>query len=167
MVWCKSQNPKRCYLPGLRLNPPRGNHILCTGSQCGSVKETQLVFLAKKGMADFHEEMNVASFELWFIKQLLPNIPAESAIVLDNAPFHSRKVEKVPNTKTKKGEIKKWREEKNINFPDESLKKEMLDEVNKVKHLYNKYYVDENAKDPGFTVLRLAPTTTVNSTQLN
>lgn len=43
----------------------------------------------------------------------------------------------------------------------------MLDEVNKVKHLYNKYYVDENAKDLGFTVLRLAPSTTVNSTQLN
>lgn len=131
--------------------------ILRTGSQCGSVKETKLVFLAKKGTADFHEEMKAASFELWFIKRLLPNIPAESAIVLDNAPFHSRKVEKAPNTKTKKGEIKKWLEEKNINFPDESLKKELLAEVNKVKHLYNKYYVDENAKDLGFTVVRHPP----------
>lgn len=96
--------------------------------------------------------MNAASFEKWFIEQLLPNIPADSTIVMDNAPYYSCKVEKVPNMKTKKGEIKKWLEEKILT----SQKKELLTEVNKVKHLYDSIVLMK-AKDLGFTVVRLPP----------
>lgn len=44
-------------------------------------------------MADFHKEMTGAVFEEWFTK-ILSKLKQNSVVVLDNAPYHSRKVEK-------------------------------------------------------------------------
>jgi len=47
------------------------------------------VFKAKKGSrADNHQEMNAENFEGWFKEKLLPALPANSLIVMDNASYH-------------------------------------------------------------------------------
>lgn len=64
----------------------------------GSVKRAKTVFPAKKGKEDYHDEMNGARFGERFEEQLLPNLPVNSLIVMDNASYHSVKGEQVPNT---------------------------------------------------------------------
>lgn len=144
---------------GLKEPTERGPRfvIVHAGGERGFVKDGKMVFLAKKGTQDYHDEMDSARFENWFEENLLPNLEPETVIVMDNAPYHSRKKETIPNTKSLKDDIKNWLREKNIDFPEDSLKKELLEEVSKVKHLYVSYVVDEKAKDHGFTVLRLPP----------
>lgn len=164
-IW-KDQNiktPKDAFLAGLTtgLKDPtqRGPRfvIVHAGSKHGFVEKAQLVFLAKKGTADFHHEMDGVTYEKWFKEQLIPNVPDDSVIAIDNAPYHTRKIEKIPNTKSKKEEIKCWLRDKNVEFPEDCLKKELLAEVGKVKHLYSLNIVDEMAREHGLTVLRIPP----------
>ena len=44
-------------------------------------------------LGDYHGEMSSATFEEWWNEKLLPNIPSNSLIVMDNAPYHSRRKE--------------------------------------------------------------------------
>ena len=47
------------------------------------------VFKAKKGSAaDYHQEMNAENSERWFQEKLLPALPANCLIVMDNASYH-------------------------------------------------------------------------------
>ena len=46
------------------------------------------IFKAKKGsIADYHQEMNVENFERWFKEKLLPELPANCLIVMDNTSY--------------------------------------------------------------------------------
>ena len=44
--------------------------------------------------ADYHSNMSADKFEKWFAEQLLPNIAANSVIIMDNASYHSRQKER-------------------------------------------------------------------------
>ena len=43
----------------------------------------------KGSLADFHQEMNAMNFKKWFEDKLLPALPANSLIVMNNASYHS------------------------------------------------------------------------------
>jgi len=64
------------------------------------------LFLSCKKMsvasADYHYDMDSKIFEEWFEQRLIPNLPKNSVIVMDNAPYHSRQACKIPCTSTKK-----------------------------------------------------------------
>ncbi|XP_063386703.1 uncharacterized protein LOC134672680 [Cydia fagiglandana] len=124
--------------------------ILHAGSEDGWVDGALL--LSAKNMAncsaDYHEDMTAALFERWFENQLLPNIPAGSVIVMDNAPYHSRQKELVPCTNTKKGDIQKFLKKHQIDYPDKATKKMLLNIV-KSKTFKKSYHVDEKAKERG------------------
>lgn len=100
--------------------------------------------------------MNGNSFENWF-SNILPRLEDNCIIVLDNAPYHSRKVEKIPTTATRKSEIQDWLRSKNIDFDENFLKVQLLSLVKQHKAKYNKYIIDEMAKSQNKTVLRLPP----------
>ena len=128
--------------------------ILHAGSSSGFVDNGLLIFQSKKS-GDYHEEMNSDCFQTWFAEQLLPNIEPHSVIVIDNAPYHSKKIYKVPTTATKKADIQQWLKGKNIAYEDDLLKAELLQIVRTHKHLYGDYVVDQMARQAGHTVLRL------------
>jgi len=65
--------------------------------------------------------MNGESFENWF-SNILPPIEENAVIVLDNAPYHSRRLEKIPTTSLKKGDIQNWLYSKNIYFATQCSK---------------------------------------------
>ncbi|CAH1984058.1 unnamed protein product [Acanthoscelides obtectus] len=73
------------------------------GSVDGFVPEALWAFESKK-TGDYHEEMDGNSFENWF-KKILPTLDDNAIIVMDNAPYHSRKLEKIPTMATKKADI--------------------------------------------------------------
>lgn len=100
--------------------------------------------------------MNGESFENWF-SNILPRIEENAVIVLDNAPYHSRRLEKIPTTSSNKLDIQNWLQSKNIHFEDSMLKVQLLALVKQQKAKYEKYIIDELAASQNKTVLRLPP----------
>ncbi|XP_063382868.1 uncharacterized protein LOC134669294 [Cydia fagiglandana] len=143
---------------GLKNPSGKGKRLILghIGSSTGFLKEGELIFLAGTDDGDYHKEMNGANFEKWF-DVILNNVEPNSVIVMDNAPYHSRKLEKTPILKTKKAEIQEWLRSKNIAFGPKEYKEQLLKRVRKVKKKYEKYVVDEKAKERGITVIRLPP----------
>ena len=92
---------------GFNVPTGKGNRIIIlhAGSKHGFVPGAELVFQSKTKSTDYHDEMNGEAFLDWFNTQLLPNIPANSCIVMDNAPYHSMRAEKIPTMKSLKSEM--------------------------------------------------------------
>lgn len=157
------KTPKQAALAGLStgLKAPtaRGPRfvIVHAGGNHGFVPNAKLVFLAKKNSADYHDEMDSDRFEEWFKTQLLPNVEEGTVVVLDNASYHSRKQEKVPTSSSTKAEMQSWLTSKDIEYPDKSLKIELLQIINSVRENYTRYEVDEVGKVNNVTVCRLPP----------
>ncbi|XP_050516676.1 uncharacterized protein LOC126891544 [Diabrotica virgifera virgifera] len=76
---------------------------------------------------------------------------------MDNAPYHSRKLEKIPNNSENKEKIKEWLRSKDIYFEEDYLKSELLDDVAHFKSQYDERIVDKIAKSKNVKLLRLPP----------
>ena len=105
---------------------------------------------------DYHEEMNSECFEEW-LKNILPNLKPNAVLVLDNAPYHSRKVERIPTSNWRKADIIQWLDEKQIQYQPTMIKVELIEIVKLQKSKYERYAVEELASDYGVTILRLPP----------
>ncbi|KAG8238540.1 hypothetical protein J437_LFUL018354 [Ladona fulva] len=131
--------------------------ILSAGSDQGFVESARLVYPAKKNTGDYHDEMDSRRFEEWFKSQLLPNIKEDSVVVMGNASYHSRKREKIPITSSKKEEFKIWLTSRGIEYPEKSLKIELIKIDDSVRSKYTIYEVDETAKEKNIIECRLPP----------
>ena len=141
------------------INAPTGKGsrliVLHAGTKAGFVNNAELIFQAKND-GDYHHQMNSSVFEEWFKNQLLPNITPNSVIVMDNAPYHSVKLEKHPTSSWRKGDIKDWLVEKGAQPTDDLLKRELY-EMAKTFSNGNKYRIDTVAEEAGHEVVRLPP----------
>lgn len=108
-------NSKKCNLTA---PCSRGKRIIIlhAGSENGFVPNALLLSAKniKQSSADYHEDMTAELFEKWATQQLLPNIKPNTVIVMDNASYHSRLHNKIPNTSTKKEDIIKFMESKGM-----------------------------------------------------
>lgn len=129
--------------------------VLHIGSEDGFVPGGLLCFESKK-TTDYHEEMNGDTFYNW-ITNVIPRLKQNCVIIMDNAPYHSVKKEKVPNTTTKKADIIKWLQEKRgvINRPMVIV--QLLDIVKRIKPQYDKYLIEDLAETHNRKILRLPP----------
>lgn len=131
--------------------------ILHAGSREGFVPGAALVFQAKN-VGDYHDQMNAETFEKWFSNQLLPNIPPASVIVLDNAPYHCRKLNKPPTASDNKSKMREWLEKKGVAVPEVILKTNLWHLVNQhVSSSDTNFVVDKIASDHNHKVVRLPP----------
>ena len=142
---------------GLKIPAGKGRRLIIThiGSESGFVNGGLLEF-ESKSTKDYHEEMTADVFEEYF-EQMIELIPENSVIVLDNASYHSRLLEKLPTTSWKKTDIINWLSKKNIPFEDGMLKKELLKIVQENKSRFTKSVIDEMAKKHCIILLRLPP----------
>lgn len=92
----------------------------------GWVNNAQLVFEAKKRTGDYHGQMDWGNFSRWFAEQLLPNIPENSIIIMDNASYHNTTEESTfPKSNARKENIRKWLDDKEIPWGEDLLKAEL------------------------------------------
>ena len=77
------------------------------GTKDGFVNNGSLVFQCKND-SDYHKKINAEVFEDWFRKQLLPNIAQNSVIIMDNASYHCKLLDKEPTILWQKSEIQDW-----------------------------------------------------------
>ncbi|KAL4148802.1 hypothetical protein QTP88_002955 [Uroleucon formosanum] len=127
--------------------------ILChIGSEDGFVPDSLLCFESKKNTNDYHDEMNGDSF------RDLPRLKDNAVIVMDNAPYHSVKLEKFPALNWKKANIIEWLESKGEVVDKSMIIPELMRVVRRIKPMYNKYVIDEMVVlQHNKTVLRLPP----------
>jgi len=93
----------------------------------GWVDNAELIFEAKKRSGDYHGQMNWDNFSRWFSEQLLPNIPANSIIILDNARYHNVFAEDAfPTSKNTKGQLRNWLTRNQLTWSDDMLKPELF-----------------------------------------
>ncbi|CAI6363976.1 unnamed protein product [Macrosiphum euphorbiae] len=128
--------------------------VLNIGSEDGFVPEALLCFESKKNSRNSHDEINGETFNEW-IDSVLPRLKKKCVIIMDNASYHSVKVDKAPTSKTEKANIIKWLKDKNEIIDRPMVIPQLLEIVKRVKH--DKYVVDELAKQYDSIILRLPP----------
>ena len=110
---------------GVQKPSGKGNKlmILHVGSELGWVDGSAVVFQSKKSTGDYHDEMTGEHFEEWFHDSLLPKLPSNSLIVMDNASYHCRRIESVPTMSSRKAIMQDWLVVHGIAaYPEKALK---------------------------------------------
>jgi transposase len=126
-------------------------------SHTGWVGGAQLVFEAKKRTGDYHGQMNWENFSTWFGNRLLPNIPENSLIIMDNDGYHNVFVdERFPRASSTMEELRAWLSRNVHPWRDDMLKSELYDEC--AKHApMPEFKLDILAAKHGHKILRTPP----------
>ena len=120
----------------------------------GWVNNAQLIFEAKKKTGDYHGQMDWGNFSKWFTEQLLPNIPENSIIIMDNASYHNTTEESIfPKSNARKENLRKWLDDKGIPWGEDLLKAELY-ALCKLFEPKPEYKIDKIAETAGHSILR-------------
>ncbi|XP_077485139.1 uncharacterized protein LOC144095228 [Amblyomma americanum] len=127
-------------------------------STTGFVQDAADFFRAKTGNhADYHSEIDGNYFEKWFTDKNLPNIAANSIVVMDNAPCHSVALEKAPTMSTRKADIQLWLTKKGVPWSQDMVRADPLELFQKVNTPSIVYHINTLAATHGHEVLILPP----------
>jgi transposase len=115
---------------GPEVNKPagKGERVIVVNAitMDGWVNGAQLVFQAKRKTGDYHGQMDYENFSKWFEEMLLPNIPNNSIIIMDNASYHNSTEETTfPKANTRKENLRKWLDDNKIPWGADMLKPEL------------------------------------------
>ena len=120
----------------------------------GWVDNARLVFDADKRTGDYHGQMNWGNFSKWFESRLLPDIPANSLIILDNAKYHNVFVESAfPVPSNRKVVLCEWLEKNNIPWTTDMLKPELYELCKRLAPA-PEYKLNRIAEAAGHSILR-------------
>lgn len=123
----------------------------------GWVPNAKMVFKSNRKTGDYHGQMNFELFKKWFSEKLLPNIPKNSLIVMDNASYHNVLADySAPTTMSSKENIRAWLEQNKIPCSIDALKAELIEVLSKIVPEPT-YAIDELAKQYGHDVMRTPP----------
>lgn len=153
----------RCWLldgeGGFKVPSGKGKRIIVVhaGSKNGFVPNAKLIFKSKSNSADYHDEMNGDCFISWFESQLLPNLPPNSCIIMDNASYHSMQEQRIPTMSSLKREMQEWLTQQNIQFDSSMIKPQLYELIKANKPRCIKHVIDELARRHGHYILRLPP----------
>lgn len=143
---------------GPKLKSGKGAHfIIHAGGDNGFVPGAFLMLKPEKGnKGNSCDPMHAERFLAWFTEQLIPNIPPGSVIIMDEAPYHSKLLNKAPSESSGKCDIITWLQQNNIPHDSSHFKCELLHIVNtnKDKEMDE---IDQIALSHGHTILRLPP----------
>nr|XP_046471014.1 uncharacterized protein LOC124213606 [Neodiprion pinetum] len=101
--------------------------------------------------------MNYENYEKWLRSQLMPNLPPNSVVIVDNASYHNKQSELAPTSNTKKSDMQKWLRDRDIQYRENMLKPELYNLIKLNKDLHKKFSVDNILAENNHSVLRLPP----------
>ena len=123
----------------------------------GWVPGAKLVFKSTRRTGDYHGQMNWDLFLKWFTEKLMPNIPKNSLIVMDNAAYHNILSKySAPTPACSKVKILDWLEQNKVFCGQDCLKSELIELLKKLAPEPT-YAIDEIARDNGHEILRTPP----------
>ncbi|KAJ8712024.1 hypothetical protein PYW07_004866 [Mythimna separata] len=130
-------------------------HVRSACSDAGFLDKLCLVYEANSATGDYTSKVNFDNYVKWLDEQLLPNLPAQSVVVLDS--YHRTRAEKLPTSTSSRSEMQQWLTAKDIQFDSDLLKVELYDIIKKHRSNFMTYKIDDYIKSKGFEVLRLPP----------
>uniref|UniRef100_A0A8D9ASW8 Tc1-like transposase DDE domain-containing protein n=1 Tax=Cacopsylla melanoneura TaxID=428564 RepID=A0A8D9ASW8_9HEMI len=104
--------------------------------------------------------MNSDHFKEWFEFKLLQNLKKPSVIVMDNASYHSKILNRAPTANSKKAEIISWLVNHGVPTANDTMRKVKLMELVKLKKpSCTRYEIDTIAEHHGSAMVsvRLSP----------
>jgi transposase len=113
--------------------------------------------LAGSKSGDYHDDMNATNFERWLRTKLIPNLPPNFVLVLDNASYHNIVDHKEPTNASKKCQMIEFLCRKNIPHDASKTKPELYKLVKENKTKFPDYRFDKIQKEYGHEILRLPP----------
>jgi len=123
----------------------------------GWIQGAKTVFKSTRKTGDYHGQMNEALFHKWFSEKLLPNIPSNSLIIMDNATYHNAIAEySAPTPACSKARILTWLEMNKIPCKEDCLKVELVEILRKLTPEPT-YEVDVMARKREHEVIRTPP----------
>ena len=131
--------------------------ILNAITKDGWVPNAKTTFNSLRKTGDYHGQMNAEIFQKWFQEKLLPNIPENSLIILDNASYHNTlSASSAPTLTCSKERIRNWLEFNKIPCSNDSLKAELVEALKRLAPEPT-YIIDEMAREQGHEVVRTPP----------
>ena len=156
-------NDKTWYFEedGIIIGKPTGKGdrliILNAITKDGWVPNSKLVFKASKKTGDYHTNMNWDNFSKWFQEKLLKNIPENSLIIMDNAPYHNVLVEEAfPKKSHSVKRLREWLSGNEIPWTKDMLKSELFDLCSRFA-VKPEFLIDRIARKEGHSILRTPP----------
>ena len=93
----------------------------------------------------------------WIRTQLVPNLPPQSVLVIDNASYHNVAINRDPTTATLKKDMISWLVERNISHNATQTKPQLYHIIKQFKTKTPQYILDTELHKHGHRVLRLPP----------
>ncbi|XP_073963586.1 uncharacterized protein isoform X2 [Choristoneura fumiferana] len=129
-------------------------NIVHIGNENGFLPDAAEIF--EPNTKNYGDPMTAGHFECWF-ENTVKKLGDNAVVVLDDAPHHSRRIDKLPTSNWTKASIQEWLLKRDIQFTDDDVKAQLLDKVCKLNLERRTYAVDEIAKKYKVEVLRLPP----------
>ncbi|KAJ4427079.1 hypothetical protein ANN_24694, partial [Periplaneta americana] len=131
--------------------------MIPVGSRAGFLQVSALLYKAGTTTRNYHSQMNGLNFEKWVREKLLTNLPPQSVVALDNAPYHNVEENKAPSKYAVKTEMVSWLQHQGA-VCDMTMRKEQLYEMVLLKKSKEKNFkIDQILKAYGHSVIRLPP----------
>jgi transposase len=131
--------------------------IVHAGSQYGFVPNALLIFKSNQKTGDYHDNMNADNYRRWVEEKLVPNLPANSVLVIDNASYHNVQLDKPPISNSTKSDMQTWLTRHAITFRPDMVKAELYEIIKLHKPKFKTYLIDQILQSKGHLVLRLPP----------
>lgn len=131
--------------------------IVHIGSKNGFLEGGLLLYKAGTTTGDYHGEMNSINFEKWISEMVIPNLPPNSVVIMDNAPYHTKQEDKPPSKYEVKREMIAWLRRKGVACDEHMTKTVLIDliEINKPREKV--FRVDKLMQLHGHHVVRSPP----------
>lgn len=144
---------------GLFRNISKGPRLIIVhaGGNMGFIPNALLIFKSGVKTGDYHSDMNAENYGRWLEEKLTPNLPTNSVVVIDNAPYHNTQENHAPTSNSRKNLMIEWLTLKGIPFDTTMLKPQLYQVIKRYKDQYITYKFDEILQRNGHTVLRLPP----------
>lgn len=131
--------------------------VMFIGGATGFVSNALLIFKSGQQTGDYHNEMNFLNYSHWLQEQLIPNLPARSVVVMDNASYHNVLQTKHPISNSKKDVMLQWLNARGILYEQNATKAELYRKIKQYKPGFAEYSIDAMFAAHGHTVCRLPP----------
>lgn len=131
--------------------------IVHAGGDNGFIPNALLIFKSGTKSSDYHNDMNFENFEKWLRNKLIPNLPPNSVLVIDNASYHNIKLNPSPTSSSRKEEMMNWLSQRGIPFHESMYKAELYKLIKSNKERFQMFKIDALLAEHGHSVLRLPP----------
>jgi transposase len=144
---------------GLHCLVPKGERLIMIhlGEENCFVENALLMSKANSSTGDYHSQMNFENYEKWLREKLIPKLPTNSVVVIDNGPYHNVLLQRTPNSNSRKLDMMNWLASHGIPCSDDMFKPQLYRLIKIHKPRTQKYLVDHILSSYGHNVIRLPP----------